>query len=175
LLLSLTISCSFLVSDDLPFRSSEISYPEDCLLIDNIRGLNLLLGDTIGTFFENYEIQEKELLAQFDDPVYEFWRIQIDTDLSVNYNTYSNTVNFIITKNSNFSTSRNISVGNTNEDVISRYGQPSYSYTDELGRVMFIYASFIPEINNSSQYTSVIFIFSENRVDEIALSIESGI
>ncbi len=150
---------------------SEIQYPESLYVEYKETKYRILLGSIYHYVEEAFGIPlEKKMLFREASDAYEIWELRY-SDFNLTYSTYHNKIIDITILNDTFKTSLNIEIGDSEEDVIKVYGNPSeIIYRFEK---MIIYDQYIPEINSDGQYTRIMFEISNGIVTRIIFYIDS--
>jgi hypothetical protein len=149
---------------------SDIRYPESLYLEHKQTGYRILLGSIPQYVEMEYGTPlERKMLFREATGAWELWELKY-SDFTFMYSTYHNKIMDVTIFTNAFKTSLGIEIGDSEENVLKAYGEPSEIIYNMAKTI--IYNKFIPEINSHGQCTYLMFEIGGGIVEKIDFYID---
>ncbi len=150
-----------------------LKYPSDYFLYDTMENFSVGLGSTVSSFVRKYGTPDSRELVQYTiDGRNQIWRYGYDFDFQIMVYNYYHDIFLIETSNPRFQTARKISVGDSLQKVLAKYGMADLVFEGQEGLTHYCYDTFIPEICTEAEYVSFRFeIDTKQIIQRIVLTI----
>jgi len=152
---------------------SEIDFPDSAYMVDVDTGFKIMLGLPPSFAEREYGVpKEKEMRSRHGNGR-EYWSMTYD-NFEIWYEAKDMMITDFFVTNQKFRTPKGVKVGDSMSSIVKTYGNPTppgFVHKNAQGELFYVYRKSFRELNHEEEYIAWQFVFVNDKVIRIILTI----